>query len=66
MSQKRRSLDVLILLRTIGQIVRLGGDFRILADVFRHAVERYDSIVLAVVGIVNRRLNKRLARLAAA
>lgn len=39
--------------------------FRILTDLFRHAVERYDNIIFAIVGIVNRRLDKRLARLAA-
>ena len=39
--------------------------FRILTDFFRHAVERYDNIIFAIVGIVNRRLDKRLARLAA-
>jgi hypothetical protein len=40
--------------------------FRILADVFRHTIEHYDSIVLAIVGIVNCRIDKRLAGLAAA
>ena len=38
--------------------------FRSLTDVFRHAVERYDNVILAIVGIVNRRLDKRLVRLA--
>jgi len=40
--------------------------FRILADVFRHAIDHYDNIILAIVGIVNRRINKRLVGLAAA
>lgn len=37
--------------------------FRILVDVFRHAVARYDSVILAIVGIVNRRIDRRLAAL---
>lgn len=34
--------------------------FRILSDVFRHAMERYDSITLAIAGIVNHRIDGRL------
>jgi transposase len=37
--------------------------FRVLRDAFRHAIELYDSIILAIVGIVNRRMDKQLARL---
>ncbi len=41
--------------------------FRILADVFRHPLDRYDSIVVSIAGIVTRRADHRLAaqRLAA-
>lgn len=38
--------------------------FRILADVFRHAVERYDSIFLAIAGVVNDRIRRRSAAVA--
>jgi len=34
--------------------------FRSLVDVFHHAVARYDSVILAIVGIVSRRIDRRL------
>ncbi len=35
--------------------------FRILADVFRHPLELYDSIVVSIAGLVTRRADRRLA-----
>lgn len=40
--------------------------FQILADIFRHAAERYDGIITAIAGIVNRRIDARLAQPATA
>lgn len=37
--------------------------FRILADVFRHPIETYDSIFVAVAGFVTRRADRRLVTL---
>lgn len=34
--------------------------FRILADLFRHAMGIYDNIILAIAGIVNRRMDRQL------
>ncbi len=39
--------------------------FRILADQFRHSVEMYDDVFRAVVGVVNSRIDRRLAAMAA-
>jgi hypothetical protein len=36
--------------------------FRILADAFRHTMDRYGSIAKAITGIVNRRIDKGLAQ----
>jgi hypothetical protein len=33
--------------------------FRILSEVYRHAVERYDAIIRAIAGIINRRIDQR-------
>ncbi len=35
--------------------------FRILADVFRHPLTLYDTIVVSIVGVVTRRADRRLA-----
>ncbi len=35
--------------------------FRILADVFRHPLDLYDSIVVSIAGVVTRRADRRLA-----
>jgi hypothetical protein len=35
--------------------------FRILADVFRHPLDRYDSLVVSIAGLVTRRADRRLA-----
>ncbi len=35
--------------------------FRILADVFRHALDLYDSIFVSIAGVVTRRADRRLA-----
>ena len=35
--------------------------FRILADVFRHSLDLYDSIVVSIAGVVTRRADRRLA-----
>jgi hypothetical protein len=37
--------------------------FRILADVFRHPIPLYDSIVVAIAGLITRRADQRLATL---
>lgn len=37
--------------------------FHVLADVFRHARQAYDSVMLAVAGIINRRIDRRLVAL---
>lgn len=39
--------------------------FRCLRDVFRHPVERYDAVVGAIVGVINHRIDQRLAAVAA-
>ncbi len=35
--------------------------FRALADVFRHGLERYDDVFRSIVGIINDRIDRRLA-----
>ncbi len=35
--------------------------FRIVADVFRHSLDLYDSIVVSIAGVVTRRADRRLA-----
>ncbi len=35
--------------------------FRILADVFRHPLSLYDSIFVAIAGVITRRADQRLA-----
>jgi len=64
--QKLHNHDISAIRVVVENTIAALKHFRSLADVFRHAVERYDHVILAIVGIVNRRLDKRLARLAAA
>ncbi len=40
--------------------------FRVLADRFRHDVDRYDNAFRAVLAIVNPRIQQRVAAIAAA
>lgn len=63
--QKLHNHDISSIRVVVENTIAALKHFRSLADVFRHAVDRYDNVILAIVGIVNRRLDKRLARVVA-
>jgi len=62
--QKLHNHDISSIRIVVENTIAALKHFRSLTDVFRHAVERYDNVFLAIVGIVNHRIDKRLARLA--
>jgi len=63
--QKLHNRDISSIRVVVENTIAALKHFKCLTDVFRHQIDRYDNVFLAIVGIVNRRIDVRLARLSA-